>query len=199
MSREVHVRFCEQRRGKFPPLTLLIIGCEKEEDARRVMEVLPKRFSKYNLTIHPEKTALVPFRKPPSKRGGGSGNGTFDFLGFTHYWGETRRGYWVIKRKTARKRLRRTMTRLWQWCHWNRHEKLTDQYRNLCRKLRGHYQYYGVRSNYKMLEVVYEYAEKAWRYWLSRCSRTSQINWEKFEKLRRLFPLPKPRIVHTTV
>jgi len=71
------------------------------------MEVLPKRFNRFNLTIHPEKTTLVDFRKPDTKKDIGSGNGTFDFLGFTHYWGKSRRRYWVIKRKTARKRLKR--------------------------------------------------------------------------------------------
>jgi RNA-directed DNA polymerase len=176
-----------------------VIGCEYEEDARRVMAVLPKRFEKYGLTIHPTKTVLVSFRKPRPGKGGGRGNGTFDFLGFTHYWGETRQGYWVIKRKTARKKLRRTMKALWQWCHWNRHGKLPEQHRTLCQKLRGHYQYFAVRSNYKMLEVVYEHADKAWRYWLSRRSRTSFISWERYEKLRQVFPLPKPRILHPAV
>ena len=83
-----------------------VIGCEREEDARRVMEVLPKRFGRYGLEIHPEKTALIDFRKPSAVAGERSGDGTFDFLGFTHYWGRSRRGYWVIKRKTAKKRVR---------------------------------------------------------------------------------------------
>jgi RNA-directed DNA polymerase len=59
----------------------------------------------------------------------------------THYWARSRRGYWVIKRKTARKRLRRTTKALWRWCRANRHLPLKDQYRMLCQKLRGHFQY----------------------------------------------------------
>jgi group II intron reverse transcriptase/maturase len=163
-----------------------IWGCEREDDARRVLSALPKRFNLFKLTIHPAKTALIRFRK----------SGTFDFLGFTHFWAKSRQGYWVIKRKTAKKRLRRAMKSLWQWCRDHRHENLMEQYKTLCLKLRGHYEYYGIRSNYKMLEVVMEHVEKAWRYWLSRRSRTSFIPWDVFERLRRSFPLPKPRIYH---
>jgi group II intron reverse transcriptase/maturase len=86
-----------------------VIGCELESDARRIMEVLPRRFGRYGLTIHPEKTKLVKFGKPPKKEQAGPKNETFDFLGFTHYWAKSRRGYWVIKRKTARKRQRRSI------------------------------------------------------------------------------------------
>jgi len=172
-----------------------IIGCEQEEDALRVMEVLPKRFSRFKLTIHPTKTTLVRFKRPSSKEGD-TRNGTFDFLGFTHFWGRTRKEYWVIKRKTAKKRLSRAMKSLWNWCREHRHDNIYEQYKALCLKLKGHYQYYGIRSNFKMLEVVFEYTEKAWRRWLGRRSRESYISWEVFEKLRRTFPLPKPRICH---
>jgi len=174
-----------------------IIGCEREEDARKVMEVLPKRFNRFNLTIHPEKTTLVDFRKPNTKKDTGSGNGTFDFLGFTHYWGKSRRGYWVIKRKTARKRLKRTIGRIWQWCRNNRHEPLEEQHRMLCTKLRGHYQYFGIRGNYRCLEFILNEATKAWQYWLSRRSRKSYIRWEKFQRILVRYPLPTPRIVHS--
>jgi group II intron reverse transcriptase/maturase len=172
-----------------------LIGCELESDAKRIMEVLPKRFNEYGLALHPEKTAVIDFRRPPSKVKG-KGKGTFDFLGFTFYWSKSRRGYWVIKKKTAGKRRSRFLKGLWRWCRENRHEPIKEQYRTLCSKLRGYYQYYGVRSNYKALEVVFEYAQKAWRFWLSRRSHKGGISWEKFEKIRASFPFPKPRIVH---
>lgn len=172
-----------------------VIGCELEEDARWVMAALIRRFEHFKLTIHPQKTTLVKFRKPP-REGQAKGNGTFDFLGFTHYWAKSRQGYWVIKRKTARKRLRRAMKAIWQWCRYNRHKKLLEQYRILSLKLRGYYQYYGIRGNYKALEVVYEHTERVWRYWLSRRSHKGKITWEKLEHLRDIVPLPKPRIVH---
>jgi hypothetical protein len=102
----------------------------------------------------------------------------------------------VIKKKTIGKRLSRYMKRMWRWCRAYRHEPIKEQHKSLCSKLRGYYQYFGVRSNYKPLEVVFEHAEKAWRFWLSRRSHKGGISWEKFEKIRASFPLPRPRIVH---
>jgi hypothetical protein len=175
-----------------------IIGCEYEADARRIMDVLPKRFTRFRLTIHPEKTALIAFQRPPSRDQSAGGAGTFAFLGFTHYWGKTRQGYWVIKRKTVGKRLRRFMKAVWTWCRDNRHEPLHEQHRMLGAKLRGYYQYYGIRGNFKMLEVVFEHTERAWHYWLSTRSHTGHINWQKFEGvLRQQLALPKPSIVHS--
>jgi len=174
-----------------------VIGCEQEGDARKIMAVLPKRFARFGLTIHPTKTALIGFRKPEAHQGADRGNGTFDFLGLTHYWTKSRQGFWVIKRRTARKRLRRTKKSLWRWCRSNRHASLKYQYRMLCSKLRGHFQYYGIRGNFRLLEEVRRFAEKAWRYWLSRRSSKKAIGWEKFEKLMQTYILPIPRIVHT--
>ena len=173
-----------------------VIGCELEADAQKIMGVLPKRFARFGLRIHPTKTTLVVFRKPKARQAAAHGNGTFEFLGFTHYWARTRRGFWVIKRRTARKRLRRAQQALWQWCRHNRHAPLQYQYRRLCVKLRGHFRYYGIRGNFPLLENVRRYAEKAWRYWLSRRSSKSAIDWEKFQKLLALYVLPTPKIIH---
>ncbi len=170
-----------------------IIGFELESDAKRVKEVLAKRFNRYALELHPEKTALTKFGRPTSKSRAGAVNGTFDFLGFTFYWSKSLRGYWVIKKKTARKRLNRFLKRMWNWCKENRHDPIWDQYQTLGAKLRGFYQYFGVRSNYKALEVAYEYTERAWRYWLSRRSHKGMV---LFEELQQAFPFPLPRIVH---
>jgi group II intron reverse transcriptase/maturase len=172
-----------------------IIGCETESDAERIKRTLPKRFNRYGLALHSEKTRVIPFARPSSKENG-KGKGTFDFLGFTFYWSKSRRGDWVLKKKTRRKSLVRFMKGLWEWCSENRHEPLNEQHEVLCSKLRGHYQYYGVRSNFKALEVVFEYAEKAWGFWLSRRSHKGGISWEKFERLRTNYPFPKPGIVH---
>jgi RNA-directed DNA polymerase len=172
------------------------IGCEREADARKIMAVLPKRFARYGFTIHPSKTTLIAFRKPEAHQGADPGNGTVDFLGLTHYWTKSRRGYWVLKRRTARKRLRRTQKVLWRWCRANRHAPLKDQYRMLCLKWRGHFQYYAIRGNFRLLEEVRRYAEKAWRYWLSRRSSKSAIGWEKFQQLLETYVLPTPKIVH---
>jgi RNA-directed DNA polymerase len=126
-----------------------VMGFSCEKDARRVMDVLPKRFEKYGLTIHPQKTRLVPFERPSvrpkrletSER---TPAGTFDLLGFTHYWGLSRRGYWVVKRKTSKSRFCRGLTVIAQWCRMNRHSALTDQHQTLSQKLHGHFAYYGI-------------------------------------------------------
>ena len=102
----------------------------------------------------------------------------------------------MIKRRTARKRLRRTKKSLWRWCRLNRHAPLQYQYQQLCQKLRGHFQYFGIRGNLRLLEDVGRYVEKAWRCWLSRRSNESSIGWAKFEKLMQTYVLPTPRIVH---
>jgi group II intron reverse transcriptase/maturase len=171
-----------------------VIGCELESDARRVMEVLPKRFARYGLTIHPGKTTMVPFGKPTSTWR--HRNGTFDFLGFTHFWGRSRKGYGVIKRKTARKRLKRATKRIWLWCRANRHEPLEEQHRSLCVKLRGHIQHFGIRGNIHALQVVVSKARRAWRFWLNRRTHKKGMLWKRFETLEPYFPLPRPRIVH---
>lgn len=173
-----------------------VIGCELETDARRVMKVLSQRFERFGLTIHPTKTQLVRFGKPPAGSHTDDNNGTFDFLGFTHFWARSRRGYWVIKRHTARKRLKRTLKALWEWCRDNRHQPIIEQYKMLCAKLRGYFQYYAIRGNYRMLEVVKEFVEWAWRYWLVRRSRTKHINAEVMNKLEEVYQLPVPKILH---
>jgi len=85
------------------------------------------------------------------------------------------------------------MKLMWVWCKESLHGPIEDQWKTLKAKLRGYYQYYGVRSNYKALEAVYEHTVKAWRYWLSRRSQRKVV---LFEFLQRHYPLPKPRIVH---
>jgi len=174
-----------------------VIGCEREDDTRRIMGVLPKRFERFGLTIHPTKTTLCEYSKPAPQRSSSKALSTLNFLGLTHYWTRSRRGNWVIKRQTERRRQRRFMSRLWQWCKAHRHDSLNEQHALLCAKLRGYYQYYGVRSNYKALEAVYEHAERAWRHWRSRCSQKSQINWGEYvARIKAAYPLPIPRLVH---
>jgi len=111
-----------------------VIGCESEADAHRIMDVLPKRFARYGLTIHPTKTTLIAFRKPAARQGSADGSGTCDVLGLTHSWTQSRRGFWVIKHRTARKRLRRTKKSLWRWGRLKRHAPLQYPYQQLCQK-----------------------------------------------------------------
>jgi group II intron reverse transcriptase/maturase len=173
-----------------------VLGCELETDARRIMAVVPKRFARFGLTIHPQKTAVVAFSKPSAQAEGTAEKSTFEFLGFTPYWARARQGYWGMTRRTAKKRVRRTLTALWQWCRSQRHCKVEEQHQELSQKLRGHYQYYGIRGNYRLLEVVLRHAENAWRYWLSRRSQKGRITGNKLVRWREQFPLPTLKIVH---
>jgi RNA-directed DNA polymerase len=172
-----------------------VMGFSMKTDAERVYSVLPKRFERFGLKIHPEKSRMVQFSKPYWKQG--KGPGSFAFLGFTHYWAKTLRGGWTIKRKTQGKRLSRFMSGIGEWCQENRHQALAEQYHMLSAKLRGHYQYYGLRGNFKMLEVAYEHTRVMWKKSLRRRNSKDRMSWEKFaEKVESIFALPIPRIVH---
>jgi group II intron reverse transcriptase/maturase len=178
-----------------------IMGFSCEEDARRVLDVLPKRFGKYGLTIHPTKTRLVPFRPPsrPTRRNSepASRPGTFDLLGFTHYWGKSRKGMWVVKRQTAKSRFVRAVRTIAQWCRWNRHLPLEEQHPTLWRKLRGHFGYYGITGNGEALQRFRDAVACLWRKWLSRRQAGSTITWAAFQQLLKRFPLPPAVVVHS--
>lgn len=174
-----------------------VIGFSNERDARRVMAVLPKRFGKYGLTIHPEKTRLIDFR-PPGRCADGN-PGAYDFLGFTHYWGRSRNGRYVVKRKTAKDRVARTVRTIGQWCRRYRHSPMTGQHRSLNRKLVGHYAYFGITGNMRTLNRVYEQICRLWCKWLRRRTRGNKgMTWDNFQVLTSTcFPLARPRIVHS--
>jgi hypothetical protein len=173
-----------------------------EKDARRVLDVLPKRFEKYGLTLHPEKTRLVPFERPtgrpkqpgPPRR---TPPGTFDLLGFTHYWGHSRSGHWVVKRKTSKTRLNRGLKALAEWLRKDRHRATAEQHRTLSQKLRGHFAYYGITSNAKALQRFRREAIGLWRKWLGRRHRGKSLPWERMYRLLERYPLPPAIVVHS--
>ena len=173
-----------------------VIGCELEEDTKTLMFMLSMRFQRFGLELHPDKTKVVEFQWNSRKRNPGQGAGTFDFLGFTFYWDKSRSGNWVVKKRTAGKRLRRAMKSLWQWLKENRHESIRDQHRSICQKLRGHFQYFGVICNYRKMESYLEHARRGWHYWLSQRGARKLIAWKKYEKLLAVYPLPVPKIIH---
>jgi group II intron reverse transcriptase/maturase len=173
-----------------------IIGFTDESDARRVLEVLPKRFGKYGLTLHPDKTRLVEFR-PPQDPGTGQGTGIFDLLGFTHSWERSRKGRWVVKRKTAKGRFTRALKAISQWCRQNRHEPVAQQRHTLSQKLRGHFGYYGITGNALALSRFLLEAKRVWLKWLSRRKRGNPMNWNDFNRLLGRYPLPAARVVHS--
>ena len=170
-----------------------VILFSHERDARRVEAVLAKRFGKYGLTLHEEKSRLLEFRRPEGRRGKSA---TFEFLGFTHYWGLSRKKKWVVQRKTAKKRLKQAIGRVYQWCRVHRHKPVKEQWQSLCRKMRGHYGFYGITFNIRSLHRFYEQIKRAWRKWLNRRSRRKDMPWDRFNRLLQRYPLPRPRIVH---
>lgn len=175
-----------------------VIGFSNKQEAHKVLDVLPKRFAKYGLTLHPTKTRLVNFRRPPRQSPPkGKRPESFEFLGFTHYWARSRRGRWTVKRKTAPKRLSRATRSLAKWCRKNRHQPVRWQHQQLIRKLRGHYGYYGITGNGRALERFREAAKRIWRTWLSRRSNR-RLNWARFVRIMQQYPLPKAEVVHST-
>ena len=172
----------------------------QEADARRVLEVLPKRLGRFGLTLHPQKTRLVDMRCPSDtsgRRGGPGSRGTFEMLGFTHFWGRSRTGRMTVKRKTAKGRFGRALKRVAQWCRTHRHRPIAEQHAMLNRKLRGHYAYYGVTGNAPALLRFRHEVERVWRKWLSRRSRSACRSWSWFRRVLTRYPLAPPRVVHS--
>jgi len=172
-----------------------VLGFTDKSDAERVMEVLPKRFAKYELTLHPEKTKLIDLN---SKRGG---NGrSFDFLGFTHFLSRSRKGNMVLKRKTSSKRLTKAITNISNFIQLNRHLKLKDLIAVINIKLRGHYSYYGITFNFKCIINFYEMVKHSLFKWLNRRGGKPAWIWENFILLvEQWTPLVKPFIYHSYV
>lgn len=177
------VRYCDD----------FVIVCSTKSDAERLFDVLPKRFGKYGLSIHEKKSKIVDFRRPPC---GKKAEGSFDFLGFRHYWSRSRKGVSVVKRKTASSRLAKAAKKVDRWCKKNRHKKVREQHSRLCSMLRGHYNYYGIQCNYGALKALHQNTRRSWQKWLNRRSQKAKMNWEKMAKLLERWPLPPPRIVH---
>jgi RNA-directed DNA polymerase len=195
----------------------ILVVCRLEADARKVLGVLPKRFGRYGLALHPEKTRLVQFLRPPWRSSrpdrGQSGTGepgSFDFLGFTparpdllegfgvgHYWGRSRKNTWVVKRKTAPSRFGRALRAVAAWMRRHRHQPMAEQHRALCLKIRGHCAYYGITGNARALQNFRHQVGRRWRKCLSRRSGRARLSWEKFERLLARYPLPLARVVHS--
>ena len=172
-----------------------VIGFARPDDAARVLAVLHKRMAKYGLTLHPDKTRLIPFQRPAYGENGRSGPGTFDFLGFTMYWCRTGRGGWRLGMKTRKARVQRTLTSLGDWCRRHRHLPLKDQHAALSRRLRGHYQYFGVNGNSRSINTVRHHTQRTWLKWLRRRSqRGNRLTWERFRSYLKVHPLPPTRI-----
>ena len=133
-----------------------------------------------------------------SSGGDGGGPSSFDLLGFTHFWGKSRKGNWVVQRKTAKDRLSRTLRRISMWCSSNRHRPIKEQHAALVRKLRGHDAYYGITGNARALVVMRQWVRRIWQKWLNRRSWKAGMTWTRMNQLLGVFPLPPARVVHST-
>ena len=169
-----------------------VLYFDRKEDAERVLSVLAKRLEKFGLQLHPEKTRLIDFTRPAGRER----KATFSFLGFTFYWGKSRRGKRVIKLKTESKRKNAKKTALTKWIKENRHLPRIEQYRILSAKLRGLYQYYGVSDNIHVLLALRRHVKITWRKWLNRTGRKKPMNWKKFNFYLEAHPLPMPKVYH---
>jgi len=167
----------------------MVMVFASHEDALRVQSALSKRLGRFGLTMHPEKTRLLDFRKPAGPDGGGAA-GSFDFLGFTHYWARTRQGWWAPKRRTARGRLTRSLKALNKWLRLARIRPVAEQAKQLGAKLRGHFNYYGIRGNSAAIAYYRFAARRLWRKWLDRRSQKPSMNWAAFVRLEGRHPLP---------
>jgi group II intron reverse transcriptase/maturase len=174
---------------------------ETERDARGVLAVLSKRFEKYGLKLHPEKTRLLPFHRPKHSSSGKAGDLTkpasFNFLGFTHYWGRSLKGYWVVRRKTEKSRFSRARKAIADWCRTNRHLPIKEQHEMLTKMLKGHDGYYGITGNGRAIAVLRRWVERDWFKWLRTRSRAAPRNWEWMQRILEVFPLPPPRVGHS--
>ena len=176
-----------------------ILCFQHREDAEKVMRVLPKRFEKFGLTLHPEKTRLIEFGRYAARNAKKQGKrpATFDFLGLTHLCARSLKGKFTVHVRTMAKRLRRGLKAIADWCQQHRHEPVSEQQKTLNAKLRGHYQYYGRPSNYCCIMQFYRRVRRIWWEWLSRRTRGRRLTWERYSALLRQHPLLLPRITHS--
>jgi RNA-directed DNA polymerase len=166
-----------------------VLCFQYKEDADKVMEVLPKRFAKYGLTIHPEKTRLLEFGRYAEENAKRQGKkaATFDFLGFTYVCARSRKGKFTVHVRTM-KRFRRGLKAIAEWCQENRHLPVEEQQKTLNAKLRGHYQYYGRPTNYRSIGRFFREVLHTWHKWLSRRTRGNGMTWEKYAAILRNIP-----------
>jgi group II intron reverse transcriptase/maturase len=170
-----------------------------QDDARYVEQALRDRFAKFELELHSEKTRTISFGRyeRENARRQGRGAGTFDFLGFTHFCGKSRRGKFIVGRRTSRKKFRQKCQEMNDWLRRIRnHKKAKEWWPVLQAKLRGHYQYYGVSGNMRAVARFHNLTLRMTLKWLNRRSQRKSFNWKRFNEYLEHYPLPRPKIVH---
>jgi len=173
-----------------------VICCQRKEDAERILISLHKRLKKYDLELSLEKTHVVMFGRLYYRQWlkGGERPGTFDFLGFTHYSGQSRRGNFLLGRRTQAKRFCRGLNSLYSYMKMNRCQPITQIWKTVSQKLSGHYQYFGVSGNSRRLNQFHRIAEQILFKWLNRRSQKRSFTWWNFQVYLKNYPLPRPII-----
>lgn len=171
-----------------------VAGFASREDAERVLGALSQRMAEYGLTLHPDKTRLIPFKRPYKSQNGGKGPDTFDFLGLTLFWQRTRQGGWRLGMKTRKARIQKAISAIREWCRRHRHLPIKEQHAALSTRVRGHFQYFGVNGNIDSLARVLHQTERIWLTWLRRRSQRIRLTWQRFRDYLKAFPLPQPQI-----
>jgi RNA-directed DNA polymerase len=176
-----------------------IVMVQFKDEAHRLVEVIRKRFEQFDLQLHPDKTRVMSFGRYEginAEKQDRKAN-AFDFLGLTHYCTKSRHGGFLVGRRTSVKKFRKKVKELNEWFKANRNAiRLSELWKMLKAKLRGHYQYYGISGNYR---GVYRYYRSALRIafkWLNRRSQRKSFNWQQFSKYLEKYPVPKPYIAH---
>jgi group II intron reverse transcriptase/maturase len=183
------VRYCDD----------FICMAQKVGEARRIKQLLEERFAEFDLELHPDKTRVLSFgryERENAEREDRKAN-TFDFLGFTHYSGKSRKGKFIVGRTTSRAKFRKKCKELNSWLKAVRNTaKAKEWWPILKAKLRGHYQYYGVSGNMAAMKRYYAAALRLTRKWLNRRSQRKVYGWDSFMEYLKHYPLPIPRITH---
>jgi RNA-directed DNA polymerase len=166
-------------------------------DAKRVYRVLGQRLARFGLALHPDKSRFIDFRfkRPDGLRHPATSGTTFDFLGFTHVWGKSRKGKNVVRQVTAKARFARALSAVTEWCQRCRHQPIRQQHARLSAMLRGHYGYYGITGNGRRLRWYLHQVERIWKKWLSRRGRHGNFRWDRLRELLKRHPLPPARII----
>ena len=179
-----------------------VVCFQHEREAKEFAKELKERLGKYGLTIAEEKSKIIEFGRYAWQKAQKEGKRleTFDFLGFTHYCDQSLRGKFKLTQKTSRKKFRQKMKDMNEWLKRFRNiMSLTEGYwKTLRLKLIGHYRYYGISGNMRMLQMFHDKTIKLAYKWINRRSQRKSYNWERFKKFQQYNPLPKPKIYHST-
>lgn len=176
-----------------------IILVQYQGEAHRLVEHLRERFQQYGLQLHPGKTRVISFgryEQHNAQKQNRKAN-SFDFLGLTHYCTKSRHGGYLVGRITSAKKFRNKVKALNEWFKAQRNIlRLSEMWKKLTAKLRGHYQYYGISGNYRGIYRYYCCAKRIMFKWVNRRSQRKSFNWKQFTEYLQRNQLPKPHITH---